>query len=210
MIIAFIDKEKQLINLYTNKGCLSVPFSQVNKLLQVKDKILYVTKAQYTTSRDIVNLLQNQKVNSIPAKNISGKKYIHSVKEGVLIIPDISYKFMGRYDIKPLDNDMKANIKSSDIMQNYIKQGILAIIDENGRDNLLIENQQSNKKKQEKIKKDEQDRNILTDMKAEDIANSLFDLEDENVIDLGKDTGPSGKSDEPQTMSELIAMMEGE
>ena len=209
-MIIFLDQNKKIATLYTKKGSTDIPFNNIEKLSQIKENILYVTSAQYVSSKSIISLVKQnttaveQKV-VIPQTTQSSIKYIHSMHKGVLIITDIQKSFSGKYDIKLLDNTVKQDIKRSVMMQSYIKQGILKIIDSNEKDRLLIENKNMQKEKQNKIDKDTKDREMGFNGSAEEAAASMFDNNSsEGVIDLGGTPSGSG----PQTMSELINLMD--
>jgi len=96
--------------------------------------------------------------------------YIHCLDEGTVYV-DEEFKFEGRFDLKMYDDEMKAFVETSPVLQIMKKKKKLEIVGESGKERLMKEYKLALNKKLERDKMiDAELDKILVDGKAEDVA----------------------------------------
>ena len=108
MKIVFLNIKARVVEIYTENGVSSIPFSGIQRIRQVLDSdddLLYITNAVRTNSKDVVKM-----VNGINTKSLQNAieneepLYIRSTGRGVIRIESLNLSFNGPDDFKPLDD----------------------------------------------------------------------------------------------------------
>jgi hypothetical protein len=151
-MIVLLDVQMQKITLYGSKGMKVIPFAQAQDLLDhvEGETVFYVTQAIEVTALDILAKLKEIGVpiqESFPLTD-SGMKYVRAAKEGTIYIND-NLKFEGKFDLKPLDENMSAMFKRLPILQALLQKKQIEIVGEVRRRAILKEFQQHVKKQEQ-------------------------------------------------------------
>ncbi len=194
-MMVFLDQEKQMIRLYTEKGLENFEFDEVDDLAKVigNKPVLYITNAIFTTSKLIV-----ETVNGI-IKQSAGQSggdlddmdqqtyYLQSLIKGVLHIQDINVTFEGPGDCKLIDEEMAELIKQSVVLRQMMKKNppMIRIVDY-AEMRKSSRKQQRSKEKFQKIRQAAKDREldsiiVKTDRpgSAEMLASGMFSGDDD-------------------------------
>lgn len=205
-MILFVNINESTIELYTEEGCIKLPFTQAGKIyryVEENSSILYVTNAVQTIPAEVIDMIRNMgidvdsSVGELKTPLKEEKTYIHVAGEEIIPIDD-TLRFRGHYDAHPLTEDLIQRIKDTPLLQNLIRNKKLELITTSERKRL----------EEERIRKeDEKLASILVDR---DNMDEKKDHEDAEVIDftseaaLGRSSkGESGAS----TMSELSELI---
>jgi hypothetical protein len=143
-MIVFLDTDNLKVLLYYDKGLREIPFSQINSLKKIvpSGNLIYITNAVETSVNDIVNLVSEVYDGEIE-KEVEKKKeekiYIHSISDGVILIPEGDFKLKGRYDIRKINEKIFNMMKNSDSLKSLLASGKVVRITKTERKNLLIE-----------------------------------------------------------------------
>ena len=197
-MIVLIDVKNQDILLYKEEGLIRIPFNEAGSIMEHtgEDKIPYVTNAINVSSDDIINLINSMGIKSQVQVETSTNKYLCGTMEGMIYINE-NLKFEGRYDCKLIDENMKKNIKESNLLRTLIKSKKIEIIGELKRKSLLLEKENRKEAKLNDI--------IIDRNKTENSSNN-----DAIVIDLEKGGRTQvGGGLSVNTMSELMNQIEG-
>ena len=223
-MVVFVDVNSREIHVYSEDGIKKIPFHDAHILNTIVEnkKITYVTNVLETTADEVVNLVrglsgqqpitQNQRTITPDIEDIKEATYLHSTSKGTLLVSDIDMRFDGFADCKIFDDNMKENIKQSPMLRSLIKKGIIEIIGEQKKNDVLAENRVDlEKKAAQQSARDEALDDIIMNEKVGDwdgqIAGDSIAIE----IDASRRSfgGGSEESHGAATMSELQSMIDG-
>lgn len=217
-MILFLNEEERKINLYGPSGEVSIPFSQINKISEKLEgkTALYITHAIEVDVSDIINLVRQMGCD-VEGKAVNnhteelGMKYLHSNSDGNIYI-DSDLKFEGKFDIKPLTQDMLSLIQNKPVVQKLINNNKLEIIGESTRRKLMSEFKEVVNKQAEKQKViDAELDSIILKERVADFDPSTS-VSDEHADAITMDVSARSSSTESggfNTMSELLNEIEG-
>lgn len=238
-MVVFVDVNTREIHIYGDNGIQKIPFHDAHILIDIigNQKIRYVTNVMETSAEEVVNLVRGisgqrqiastqRVITPDLEETVQECSYLHSVSKGLLIIPDMNdspapgekghirkalVRFEGNGDCKLFDDNMKENIKKSQLLRNLIKKGTIEIIGEKQKNKLLTIRQQD---KQRILNQQSARDGALDDIIMDgpvgawngEIAGGDIAIE----IDVGR-RGIGGGEDShgASTMSELQSMIDG-
>lgn len=163
-MVVFIDVNTREIHIYSDSGIRKIPFHDAHILTDIvgNQKINYVTNVMETTASEVVDLVRGisgqkptartQRMITPDLEVIQESTYLHSTRNGTLIIPDMDHnpaegqkgfirralvRFEGPGDCKAFDDDMKEKIKKSSLLRNLVKKGTLEMVGEQKKNELV-------------------------------------------------------------------------
>jgi hypothetical protein len=210
MMIVLLDTNRRMVLLYQEAGMKEIPFSEINEInAYLQDQqVFYVTNATEVNGNDIVDLVNSLRdcKYEVIEESLEGQNlYIHSVNDKNIFVPideEHSFKLKGKYDCMPYNDETKATIANSPILQGLMKKGEISIIGENTKKRIAKELKLKIKEKTDKDHKKEQ---ALDDLIVEGTVDDLLaggkviNRDDVEEMDLSNDRGG-------QTMEELTAL----
>ncbi|MCD6434882.1 MAG: hypothetical protein J7L15_00615 [Clostridiales bacterium] len=174
-MIALLDVNGRSVILYKENGVEKIPFDNIDSLPDYIEgkRLFYVTNAVASKAEDIVALvydLRGERLPTFEESDNTGQLYIHCLDEGTVYV-DEEFKFEGRFDLKMYDDEMKAFLETSPVLQIMKKNKKLEIVGESGKERLMKEYKIALNYKLERDKMiDAELDKILVDGKAEDVA----------------------------------------
>lgn len=185
-MFVFLDVKTKTIQCYTDEGKIDIPFQDYKKLYSISncENFYYITNVVKTNTDGVVDVISSLGINAqkIDKSMLSNDKYIRYTLQGTIVI-DPELQFQGKYDIKPITEDICKKIKTDKNLKKLINSKKIEIISEMKKQILIEEKEQEELKLLEiKIKQDA--------IKEEKLNNLIFDkndkkeTEDENIIEF--------------------------
>jgi len=187
-MIIFLDVKKQIIFLYDEDEVIKISFDDVKKIREyVDEKSYYITNMIEVNTNDIISLVNNIEGKPQVSEDLQTTDtnlYIHAKNDQIICIPDIEFKFEGKYDCRAYNDEIKTQIEESPIFKSLIKNDKIEIINSKKRRELLKQQKiERDNKKVLQEKKDKQLDSILSDMPAKDITIG-DEVDDAETIDM--------------------------
>lgn len=168
-MIVFLEPDKQILRLYTEKGMEIFEFDEVDDLVKQigKQKVLYITNAIETTGNMILETVNQMIKSSAGSSNNQFDEldqqtyYLQSLSKGVVHIQDINVTFEGPGDCKLIDEEMAELIQQSVILRQMMKKNppMIRIVDY-AEMRKSSRKQQKNKEKFQKLRQAAKDREL--------------------------------------------------
>jgi len=149
MKVLFLDVNNQKISLYGEDGVVEIPFQQTESLhtiIRENEDILYITKAIKTGAQEVIDMVRSMGVQVQENVSISGGQYLHAVTEETIYISEFMV-FQGKYDTKPMDENMIKEIEENPLLRQLINSKKIEIIDSRQRRKLKVEYEKIEDKK---------------------------------------------------------------
>jgi len=166
MKIVFLNVKARVVEIYTEDGVKSIPFSGIQRIkdtLGSDGDILYITNAVRTNGPDVVKLVHGMNTNSLK-KAIEDDEvlYVRSTGRGVIRIESLDLSFNGPDDFKPLDDILakfgKDVLDKNLTLKKLRESGTIEIIPQHDIKSVKGYMKLEKAKKQEKIKKEQDKR----------------------------------------------------
>jgi len=199
-MILLLDVKRQLVHVYKKDGHQEISFEDIDELPYVmgNNTAVYVTAGTNVKSQQVMDLVKGfmpEEKPFMPSEFYAGKDastyFLRSTAPGPVVFGKM--QFLSPGDCKEIDEDLRQQIMSSEIVQGLIKNNKLQIITSQEMRRIVKKYTCEHAAKQaqkQKLKDHELDK-IIVDGRAEDIAadpmsylSDAPDGSDSEIIDL--------------------------
>ena len=215
-IIVFINPDKKNILVCNGKNIDIYDFDDADIFLEdyKGKKCTYVTDVVETTIEEVVSLVEEIVGHDELQEADNKTHFIHSTREGTLLIPDTNIALRGPGECKIFDHEMYKLVQDSFAIRQLIRKGILEIITNAQMKKIVKSTRRENKKlfdRQQKSKerKDRELDAMLVDtgVKAVDAIDTIFDNDGENEADeinLDEDVKSTGTKESLEDLKKRL------